>query len=92
MRIFSRSEFICKEKTILLNKASNFDFQGNKKNTQTNKNDTHACYARPSGPWLRLTSEDTDKNDIDPDFTGARNIRWYVLYEYRTLSPFLLSY
>lgn len=92
MLIFSRSEFICKEKTILLNKAFNFDFQGNKK-TQTNKNsDIHACYARSSGPWLRLTSKDTDKNDIHPDFTGARNIRWHVSYEHRTLFPFLLCY
>lgn len=49
MLIFSRLEFIYKEKTILLNKAFNFDFQGNK--TQTNKNnDTHACYAWSSGP------------------------------------------
>lgn len=81
--ISSCSEVICKGKTVFLKKASNLDFQSNKNQTKPKKaNDTYICYAGSpdldSRPRVRLTSKDTEENDIDLDFIGVRNIRWQV--------------
>lgn len=72
-----------KEKQFFLRKHPTWIFKVTKtKPNQKKTNDTYICYAGSpdldSRPWVRLTSKDTEENDIDLDFTGVRNIRGHV--------------
>lgn len=73
-----------KEKQFFLRKHPTWIFKVTKTKPNQKKPMTHTyiCYAGSpdldSRPWVRLTSKDTEENDIDLDFIGVRNIRRHV--------------